>query len=294
MGYAKRHIGSADVMIDETTGALLVKIGDADLSVDVADVDVQAIVDGIAGSSPKTLAELETVLQSILTKLIAAPATEARQDAVAAALGLLALEDGGNLAAILAKLSDDPATETTLAALLDEQEKVTPEHQGASRTPRSHYRIVSDAEEDSSSSGAPGPTLPVVLSEESRPYLQAKVQAVKPYAWSEPEESSSSSSSSSSPSSSSRQSSSSSGEPGYEFTGDALPGSNTGNVYLWAKVDPMNAAWVLTPGAMLELPPNADLNDYAIAAANDGDGVVVLYTEGEPPAGSSSSSSSSM
>ena len=46
----RRWLNSADVEIDEATGALLVKIGDAELKVDMAEVDVAAIVDGIAGS----------------------------------------------------------------------------------------------------------------------------------------------------------------------------------------------------------------------------------------------------
>ena len=49
----------------------------------------------------------QTTLAAILAKIIAAPATEAKQDT-------------GNtaLASILAKLSADPATQTTLAAIL--------------------------------------------------------------------------------------------------------------------------------------------------------------------------------
>ena len=57
----RRWLQSADVEIDEATGALLVKIGDAELKVDMAEVDVAAIVAGIAGGEgdSATLADLQ-------------------------------------------------------------------------------------------------------------------------------------------------------------------------------------------------------------------------------------------
>jgi hypothetical protein len=85
----RRWLGSADVEVDETTGALLVKVGNADLKVDVADVDVAAIVAGIAGSgsSAKTLANVVTALANV-ARIPISPATE-----------------GGNLATIAGALA---------------------------------------------------------------------------------------------------------------------------------------------------------------------------------------------
>ena len=290
MGYAKRHIGSADVMIDETTGALLVKIGDADLSVDVADVDVQAIVDGIAGSSPKTLAELETVLQSILTKLIAAPATEARQDAVAAALGLLALEDGGNLADLATKATarndkldsalatlalEDGGNLATAAGRLGEIEK---DHKAGTRYPHVYGRAVGT------------PTERVALSDEPRPYLRAWLQGYTPGDVAAP-----SSSSSGSSSSSAQSSSSSSAAPTGDGDADNYPVVNTGNIYVFSRTEGLEEyAFVLGPGERVELPPNCDLADFYIDAAVQDEGVTVMYScATESDTGSSSSSSSS-
>lgn len=59
----RRWLQSADVEIDDRSGALLVKIGDVDLSVDMVQTDVQGIVDGIAGTpNGKTLKELAAIL----------------------------------------------------------------------------------------------------------------------------------------------------------------------------------------------------------------------------------------
>lgn len=72
----------------------------------------------------------QTTLAALLAKVIAAPSTEAKQDAIVAlltiqagyldgvetALGLLGSQT--TLAAVLAKLTADPATQTTLAAVL--------------------------------------------------------------------------------------------------------------------------------------------------------------------------------
>jgi len=56
----------------------------------------------------------QTTLAAILAKIIAAPATEAKQDALIAK----DFATQTTLAAILAKLTADPATQTTLAAIL--------------------------------------------------------------------------------------------------------------------------------------------------------------------------------
>lgn len=68
-----------------------------------------------SGALP-TGAATQTTLAAVLAKIIAAPSTEAKQDAIVTALGLLGTQTTS--AAILAKLSADPATQTTLAAIL--------------------------------------------------------------------------------------------------------------------------------------------------------------------------------
>jgi hypothetical protein len=73
----RRWLGSADVEIDDASGALLVKLGDVDLQVDVGDLDISAIVAGIAGSgaAAKTLADVVAALAN-LSRIPASPATE--------------------------------------------------------------------------------------------------------------------------------------------------------------------------------------------------------------------------
>ena len=159
------------------------------------------------------------------------------------------------------------------------------EHLGDSRTPRSLAVLIADASSASSSSGEAAGFATKLISETSKPYIKAKVQASKPSA-------AASSSSSSSSSSSGESSSSSSGEA-WSPTGTALPEPATGDVWVWAKDDPMEGAWRLNEDEWLELPPNCDLSDFAFAVENDGEGLVVLYTEGEDATPSSSSSSSS-
>ena len=78
------------------------------LEVDLATVDVNALIAGIAGA--KTVEDLwdktsadqatQTTLAAILAKIIAAPATEAKQDTINTSIGTRALETGGNLADI--------------------------------------------------------------------------------------------------------------------------------------------------------------------------------------------------
>ena len=84
----RRWLGSADVEIDDTSGALLVKIGDAELQVN-AQLDPTAIVNGIAGAGAgtKTLANVVAALANV-AHIPTSPATE-----------------GGNLAAIAAALA---------------------------------------------------------------------------------------------------------------------------------------------------------------------------------------------
>ena len=84
----RRWLQSADVEIDDASGALLVKIGDAKLKVDMAEVDVSAIVAGIAGAGDeaKTLTQVVAALAN-LANIPASPATE-----------------GGNLATVAARL----------------------------------------------------------------------------------------------------------------------------------------------------------------------------------------------
>ena len=272
MGYAKRHIGSADVMIDETTGALLVKIGDAELSVDVADVDVQAIVDGIAGSTPKTLAELYTAIGLLATE------SGGNLDAIVTALGLLATEEGGNID-MIAEMSEYTADNTwgtykNTQAVKEDTWEIRKNAVANTRQPKSQYAVVASA----------GTPVRLAPNEPEYDYIHAHVQAVKPGVES-----------SSSASSASGSSSSSSGEDDGGPGNDALPGANTGNIFIWNGED-RNAAFILTPGQTLELPPNCHLYEFWVDAANDGDGVVVLFSqdeEGERPEESSSSSSSS-
>lgn len=95
----RRWLGSADVEVDETTGALLVKVGNIDLTVDVADVDVAAIVAGIAGSGAgaKTLANVVTALANV-ARIPVNPATESGNLAtIAAAMaGSYRITEGGS------------------------------------------------------------------------------------------------------------------------------------------------------------------------------------------------------
>jgi hypothetical protein len=88
------------------------------------DVGLAAVVTALGGTLAISASALplpagaatQTTLAALLAKIIAAPATEAKQDAGNTALGLLATQT--TAAAILAKLSADPATQTTLAAVL--------------------------------------------------------------------------------------------------------------------------------------------------------------------------------
>ena len=296
--YKIRSVGGLDVMVNESTGALLIDIGGATIEVDLVETDVAAIVDGIAGNPPKTLAELHTLLTTIAGKDFATQTT---------------------LAAVLAKLSADPATETTLAAVLaklaaqydgvdvlewiaEMSDDIKTNTQGIdgsaqdikadtweirknavanTRQPLSHRIVVASA------------GTPVRLADthdDYYAYIHARVQAVKP---GEQQSSSSPSQQSGSPSSSS-----SSSHPGEDEGGpgnDTLPSTNTGNIYIW-NGDQGKAAFILTPGQTLELPPNCHLGEFWIDAEYDGDGVVVLFSTDETyerPSSSWSSSSSS-
>jgi len=61
----RRWLHSADVEIDDQSRALLVKIVDVEVKVDVAETDVASIVTGIAGSTPKTLSDLDARLAAL-------------------------------------------------------------------------------------------------------------------------------------------------------------------------------------------------------------------------------------
>lgn len=72
----RRWLQSADVEIDDATGALLVKIGDVDLKIDMAETDVEAIVAGIAGTPDgKTLKDVVAALAAV-ANIPADPAKE--------------------------------------------------------------------------------------------------------------------------------------------------------------------------------------------------------------------------
>ncbi len=62
---------------------------------------------------------------------------------------------------------------------------------------------------------------------------------------------------------------------------DALsaPSANTGNVYICSGAEVLTGAFVLVPGASMELPPNGDLADYFLAVDNAGDGVSIIYID---------------
>jgi hypothetical protein len=94
----RRWLGSADVEIDDTSGALLVKLGDVDLQVDIGDLDISSIIAGIAGSgaAAKTLADVVAALAN-LSRIPASPATEAGNLAtIAGALaGSYRVNEGG-------------------------------------------------------------------------------------------------------------------------------------------------------------------------------------------------------
>lgn len=73
---SRRWLSSADVEIDDATGALLVKIGDVDLKIDMAETDVAAIVGGIAGApGGKTLKDVVAALAAVAS-IPADPAKE--------------------------------------------------------------------------------------------------------------------------------------------------------------------------------------------------------------------------
>ena len=189
------------------------------LEADVVDVDMEALT----GDPGKTLADLYT------------------------ALGLVAKESGGNLAAIKAKTDNipaDPAKESgKLTDIAGHAAEVVKDHKANQRTPYFAGKVcaVGNVIED--------------LVSGSTPYVRAWLQAYTPAVAS---------------SSSSSSSSSSEGACG-------LPGSNTGNVYILKTGGDGTLSWVLTPGASVELPPCCDLSDFDIVAATGGDGVIILY-----------------
>ena len=98
----RRWLNSADVEIDETTGALLVKIGDAELKVDMAEVDVAALVAGIAGTGAgaKTLADVVTAL----AKVDNIPADPAKESGKLADIAARLLNGSDSAAKLLADL----------------------------------------------------------------------------------------------------------------------------------------------------------------------------------------------
>ena len=113
----RRWLGSADLEIDDSSGALLVKLGDVDLQVDMGDVDISAIIAGIAGSgaTAKTLADVVTALAN-LSRIPASPATEAGNLAtIAGALaGPYRVNDGTGIGK--ATIDANPTDVLTVAA----------------------------------------------------------------------------------------------------------------------------------------------------------------------------------
>ncbi len=101
-------------------GEALVKES-SELSQQIEDIkDKDFATETTLSQTNATLETIDGVLDSILAKIIAAPATAAKQDAAKTVLDAIAGKDFATqttLAAILAKLSADPATQTTLNAL---------------------------------------------------------------------------------------------------------------------------------------------------------------------------------
>ena len=92
----RRWLQSADIEIDDDSGALLVKVGDAELKVDMADIDVSAIVAGIGGApGGKTLKDLVAAVASV-AHIPADPAKESgRLSEIAGRLAIATALAGG-------------------------------------------------------------------------------------------------------------------------------------------------------------------------------------------------------
>jgi hypothetical protein len=111
MGYKKVHIGAATLMVDEDTGAVLAKLSGT-ITADLIELDVDAMVAGIAGAEPKTQKDLDDRLTAILAKFPAAAGELATQTTLAA---LLATMQGTGLPIPLAL--SDPASDAYTATL---------------------------------------------------------------------------------------------------------------------------------------------------------------------------------
>lgn len=65
-------------------------------------------------------------------------------------------------------------------------------------------------------------------------------------------------------------------KPGADATTAGV--ANTGNVYIHTNAASIAAAFVLVPGASVELPPFADLSDFHLSVDTANDGVIIAYT----------------
>ncbi len=153
MANRKVWLQSADVMIDEESGALLVKIGDVEVKIDIGEADLIGLAEKITGAAPanKTLADL-------FAKLPSDPPTQA------------------TLAAVLAKLSSDPSTATHQATgngyLANIQKDFIADGRAATVTSRANASAL-QAGVASHGTG---------LAATSTPYVRAYVLALKPNA----------------------------------------------------------------------------------------------------------------
>ncbi len=153
MANKKVWLQAAEVMIDEESGALLVKIGDAEVKIDIGEADLTGLAERITGAAPgnKTLAD-------VVAKLSSDPATQA------------------TLAAVLAKLSSDPSTATHQTTgngyLANIQKDFVADGRAATITSRSNATAL----QAGTASNGTG------LAAASTPYVRAYVLALKPNA----------------------------------------------------------------------------------------------------------------
>ena len=99
----RRWLQSADVEIDDDSGALLVKIGGADLTIDMGQLDMGTLVTGTLVTGITGTPDGKT-LKDVVTALSSTPADPARE--------------GGNLSQIAARLLSGPDSAAALLATL--------------------------------------------------------------------------------------------------------------------------------------------------------------------------------
>jgi hypothetical protein len=138
----RRWLQSADVEIDDDSGALLVKIGGVDLKIDTATIDMGAIVTGIAGTpNGKTLKDVVTALGSI-------PADPARESGhladIAARLGSGSDSAAALLSALLATAVSTARDSSGTAPLATDGDAVLTVLAANANAVYHHVRIVNE------------------------------------------------------------------------------------------------------------------------------------------------------